>query len=207
MEQVHDLLETLPPLLAYGVLFLTTLVENLFPPFPGDSFTLVGAYMVGIGTLGFWLTYLITTVGSLAGFLILYGLGMQFGRQYFYRKDWKYLNRESIKEVEALFRHRGILLIAFNRFFSGIRAIISLVAGIAKYDWRVVVGLGSVSCILWNGMLIYAGSQVGENWSKVMHWMRQYNMAVFIILGAYFILWGYFHICLPVGNKRTKREH
>ncbi|HKJ69877.1 MAG TPA: DedA family protein [bacterium] len=188
MEQVHDLLETLPPTLAYSVLFLTTLLENLFPPFPGDTFTLVGAYLVGIGTLGFWWTYLITTGGSLTGFLILYLLGMYCGRQYFYRKNCKYLNRDFIKEVEALFQRRGVLLIALNRFFSGIRAIISLVAGIAKYDWRVVAGLGSLSCILWNGIVIYAGSKVGEHWEKVMHWLRQYNIVVFLILGIFFIL-------------------
>lgn len=211
MAEVLAYLEALPPLLAYGILFVTTMVENLFPPFPGDSITLIGAYMVGIGSLHFWETYLITTAGSLAGFLILYGIGLRFGRRYFYRKDFLYFGRESIQEVESLFKRRGIVILALNRFFSGIRAVISLTAGIAKYDWRIVVGLGFVSCVLWNGVLIYAGSQVGENWETVMNWIREYNLIVFSIAGSLLLLWSYFHLYLParsaIQNRSNTKNH
>jgi len=207
MAHIQHFLSELPPLLAYTLLFFTTLTENLFPPFPGDSITLIGAYMVGIGTLNYWDTYLVTTAGSLAGFLILYLVGLRFGRSYFYRKDFKYFSRRSINEVEGLFQRRGILIIALNRFFSGIRAIISLVAGIAEYDWRVVTGLGFVSCVLWNGVLIYAGSRVGENWKKVMEWVRQYNLLVFFLLGIILAIWGYFHLYLPVRNARNHNNN
>ncbi len=187
------------------------MVENLFPPFPGDSITLIGAYMVGIGSLHFWHTYLFTTAGSLAGFLILYGVGLRFGRRYFYRKDFLYFSRASIREVESLFQRRGVIILALNRFFSGIRAVISLTAGIARYDWRIVVGLGFASCVLWNGILIYAGSQVGENWEMVMNWIRQYNLIVFSIAGSLLFLWSYFHLYLPakaaVQNRKNTQDN
>lgn len=131
---MQQILSETPPLIAYVILFFTTLAENLFPPFPGDTITLISAYLVGIGVLDIWWTYGITTAGSLAGFLILYILGALVGRRYFSRKNFRYFSRQSIQRVEELFERRGVIIIALNRFLSGIRALISLVAGIAEYN-------------------------------------------------------------------------
>ncbi len=197
MDAIQSFLASLPPVVAYLALLLSTIIENLFPPFPGDTVTLVGAYLVGTHTLNFWMTYFVTTLGSLIGFYFLYLVGRVFGRNYFYRKNFRYFSRKSIQQVESLFERRGILIIAVNRFLSGLRAVISLVAGIASYDWRVVLGLGFVSCILWNGALIYAGSAVGENRELVVAWLKRFNIAVFLIVGIGVLLWGYFNLYLP----------
>jgi len=193
-------------LIAYVILFFSTLVENLFPPFPGDTITLISAYLVGVGVLDIWWTYGITTAGSLAGFLILYIVGVRIGRRYFYQKNFRYFNRASIQRVEALFDRRGVIIIAINRFLSGIRAVISLVAGIAEYNWHVVAGLGFVSCILWNGALIYAGSRVGENWEIVSAWIQKYNTAVFVIAGIALLVWGYFNLYVPTFANNSNSE-
>jgi len=197
MDAIQAFLSNLPPVIAYLALLISTIIENLFPPFPGDTVTLVSAYLVGRGYLNFWITYLITTLGSLIGFYFLYAVGRLYGRQYFYRKNFRYFSRTTIKEVESLFERRGVWIIALNRFLSGIRAVVSLVAGIANYDWRVVLGLGFVSCILWNGALIYAGSAVGENWNLVVEWVKRFNIVVFIVVGIGFLIWGYFNLYLP----------
>ncbi|MCF7804156.1 MAG: DedA family protein [Candidatus Marinimicrobia bacterium] len=206
MDELQLFLLEVSPIYAYSLLFITTALENLFPPFPGDTVTVIAAYLVGRDSLGIWWTYIITTAGSLVGFLVLYGVGLRFGRGYFYRKDFKYFGKSTIQEVEQLFDRWGILIIAVNRFLSGLRAVISLVAGIAEYDWRVVTGLGFISCVLWNGALIYAGSRVGENWETVLFYIRQYNVAVFIIVGAAVLFWGYFHLYLPVKAANRGEE-
>ena len=197
MEAFQQFLTELPPVASYAFLFFTTMLENLFPPFPGDTITLISAYLVGVGMLHFWWTYFITTAGSLAGFLVLYIVGLRFGRQFFYRHNFRYFNRETIRKVENLFRRRGVIIIAVNRFLSGLRAVISLVAGITEYNWHVVAGLGFVSCILWNGALIYAGSRVGANWETVSGWIQKYNVAAFIIAGIGLLIWGYYNLYIP----------
>jgi len=200
MQHIQDFIEQLPPALAYLALLVATFLENLFPPFPGDTFTLVGAYFVGLGVLSLWITYIITTAGSISGFLFLYFVGLKYGRKYFYRKNFKYFSRKSIKEVEQVFERRGVIIIALNRFMSGFRAVVSLVAGIAEYDWRVVSGLGVLSCILWNGVLIYAGSTIGENWQRVTYWIERYNVLVFTIIGIVFAIWAYYNLIQPARN-------
>ena len=74
MEQFLFTLQSTDPILAYLVLFISAFVENVFPPIPGDSVTILGAYLVGTGILNFWGVYLATTAGSLAGFMSIYGL-------------------------------------------------------------------------------------------------------------------------------------
>ncbi|MBS1270899.1 MAG: Protein DedA [Candidatus Marinimicrobia bacterium] len=207
MGSMQQILSETPPLIAYVILFFTTLAENLFPPFPGDTITLISAYLVGIGVLDIWWTYGITTAGSLAGFLILYILGALVGRRYFSRKNFRYFSRQSIQRVEELFERRGVIIIALNRFLSGIRALISLVAGIAEYNWRVVVGLGVVSCILWNGALIYAGSRVGENWEIVSAWIQKYNAVALVIAGIALLVWGYFNLYVPAFADNNSAEN
>ncbi len=205
MQRVQDTIEQLPQALTYLILFFTTFLENIFPPFPGDTFTLIGAYFVGTDILHFWITYLVTTLGSISGFLFLYILGLKYGRQYFLRKDFRYFSRDSITRVEKTFQKRGVILIALNRFMSGFRAVVSLVAGIAGYDWRIVFSLGIVSCLLWNGLLIYAGSAIGENWQHVVYWIERYNLIVFTIVAIAGLIWTYFNLYVPAKNAISNK--
>ena len=206
MDSFQEYLTELPPVVTYLALLVSTIAENIFPPFPGDTVTLVAAYMVGTGALNIWMTYAVTTLGSLTGFYALYILGRLYGRRYFHRKNFRYFNRETIRKVEDLFRRRGVLLIAINRFLSGLRAVVSLVAGITKYDWHVVLGLGFVSCVLWNGAIIYAGSTLGENWTLVESWMQRFNILVFIAAGSLVLIWAYLNLYLPTKAGMNSKD-
>jgi len=47
--------------LVYVALFLSAYIENIFPPIPGDTVTVIGAYFVGTGKLNFWGVYFSTS--------------------------------------------------------------------------------------------------------------------------------------------------
>ena len=52
MEWLRDLFEAaqrLDPKWLYPVLLVSSYVENIFPPLPGDTVTVFGAYLVGRG--------------------------------------------------------------------------------------------------------------------------------------------------------------
>ena len=65
-----------------------------------------------------------------------------------------------------------------NRFLSGIRSVIALSAGMGGMGWKPVVGLGLVSMAIWNGLLIYAGLLVGNNWERAVELLGDYNRTV-----------------------------
>ncbi len=74
---------------AYGYLILCVCacIENLVPPIPGDTVTLFGGYLTGIGRLNMFGVVLSTTVGSFAGFMMMFFLGRLLGRKFFLDRD------------------------------------------------------------------------------------------------------------------------
>ena len=56
----------------YLFLFASSIIENLFPPIPGDTITAFGAFLAGIGKLDFLMVIIITTIGSTIGFMLLF---------------------------------------------------------------------------------------------------------------------------------------
>jgi membrane protein DedA with SNARE-associated domain len=182
MEQFLFTLQSTDPIWAYLVLFVSAFVENVFPPIPGDTVTLLGAYLVGTGILNFWGVYLATTAGSIAGFMSIYGLAFWIEWKVIEKYQPKWLSRTNIDKVENWFREYGYWIILFNRFLSGARSVISLVAGLSKMSLAPVFVLALISCAIWNGGLIYLGSVVGSNWEEIVSFLRLYNRAVILVI-------------------------
>ena len=69
MEQfINDIISFLLPkndLFLYVFLFFSAIIENLFPPIPGDTITVFGAFLVGTGRLSYFFVYLATTAADI----------------------------------------------------------------------------------------------------------------------------------------------
>jgi membrane protein DedA with SNARE-associated domain len=116
----------------YIFLFLSSVVENLVPPIPGDTITVFGAFLVGTGRLNYFFVFLSTTAGSVTGFMFLVFLGRVINREFFIKRNFKFFSTESIISAERWFERYGYLVVLANRFFPGIRSVISLVSGITR---------------------------------------------------------------------------
>jgi membrane protein DedA with SNARE-associated domain len=180
------------PIWAYAFLFVSALIENIFPPIPGDTVTIIGAYLVGVGALQFWGVFLSTTFGSITGFMGLYGFAFWFERKIIENHLSGWVTRVHIDKVESWFHHYGYWIILFNRFLSGVRSVISLVAGITKMHPFGVFLLGIISCGLWNGGLIYLGATLGKNWQDILTFLSSYNKIVIILLATIFTIYLFF---------------
>ncbi|MBP9044521.1 MAG: VTT domain-containing protein, partial [Spirochaetes bacterium] len=80
----------------------------------------------------------------------------------------------------------GYYVVALNRFFPGIRSVISLVCGISRLSAVRVFLLCSLSSLIWNFIWIYVGYSLGSNWQIVKarfeFIIRSYNMAAGILI-------------------------
>ena len=183
-----NMLDTLPDGLIYVLLGLSAFVENIFPPIPGDTITAFGAFLVGTKRLSFLGVYLSTTLGSLAGFMCLFWIGRFLGRRFFIERDYRFFKARDIIRAEAWFRRWGYLLILLNRFFPGIRSVISIAGGISRLGGLKVTLLALISACTWNLIWILAGYTLGNNWevvkTKMAGLMFRYNLGAFICLGA-----------------------
>lgn len=179
MDRLQDFFRSLEGWGGYVFLFLSSLGENLFPPMPGDTFVVLGAFLVGRGQLAFLPAYIMATAGSISGFMILYFVGLRWGREIFRKKRGRFFSEEQLERVELWFARYGYFVIGINRFMSGFRAIVSIGAGIARMDSKKVFGLCLLSCLIWNGLLMGLGVWVGENWADIVN---HYQLVVFILI-------------------------
>ena len=181
-------LNSLPDSLIYFLLGFSAFVENVFPPAPGDTITAFGAFLVGTHRLNFVSMYVATTLGSLAGFMFLFWVGGLLGRRFFIERDYWCFKAEDIIRAEEWFRKYGYFLVLLNRFFPGIRSVISIAGGISKLRVFSVTLLALLSCCVWNLIWISLGYTLGSNWEtargEIEHIMASYNFTILILFGV-----------------------
>lgn len=186
LDQFLSFLDSLPDMLIYLLLGLSAFLENVFPPAPGDTITAFGAFLVGTNRLRFSGMFVSTTLGSLAGFMFLFWVGNLLGRRFFIERDFWYFKAEDIIRAEEWFRKYGYFLILLNRFFPGIRSVISIAGGISKLRVPKVALLAFISCSVWNLIWISMGYTLGTNWEtariKIEDIMAGYNYAILALL-------------------------
>ena len=166
----------------YPALFVSAVLENLIPPIPGDTVTLFGAYLVGIGQLHFSGVFAATALGNFTGFMLLFFLGRFLEKEFFLNRNFRYFPKEGLLKAEKWFQQFGYMIILFNRFLSGARSVISIFAGISDLKTGRVALYCLISCLVWNGMLVYAGYKAGKNWEAITVFLKQYNEIVLIML-------------------------
>jgi len=192
IEHILNVITTMHDLWLYLFLFLSAVMENLFPPVPGDTITVFGAFLVGTGRLNFGLVLAVTTVGSATGFLLLYFFGAFLEREFFIEKDYKFFSAKSIIAAEKWFRKYGYYVVAGNRFLPGIRSVISLASGISGLSPFKVFLYCNLSAVVWNFIWIYTGYTLGNNWGHVkerfLSIAGSYNTVAGIVLAVVVLL-------------------
>ena len=182
LDSLFHFIEQSPPWLVFLTVFLASYIENIFPPIPGDTILIFGAYLVGRGNLSFSMAMATTLAGSVMGFVTLYVVGYKYGRGFMYSKTQTWFSPKSLERVEKLFERWGYGVVLINRFLAGLRSVIGLFSGIGKLNiWKVIL-LSTTSSLLWNGTLIWLGSSIGENWEQIGVYLKRYNTVVSIII-------------------------
>jgi len=209
MEQSLELInQFLDRLFAYGpfwiylTLFLALFIENIFPPFPGDFFTLAGGALAAAGRLNIFLVFLLVYLGGILSILLLYQLGYSYGRDFFIRKNFRYFNTADIDRLEIWFRKRGAWLLILNRFIVGARAVIAVVSGIGRYDRTKMILFISLSFFIFNGILLFGSYIFVVNFDTIAEYYRVYEKTVWPIIFALLITFILFKIVRTKKNEK-----
>ncbi len=182
LDTLFNFIEQAPAWLVFLTVFLASYIENIFPPIPGDTILIFGAYLVGRGDLSFSMAMVTTLLGSVLGFMTLYVVGFKYGRGFMYSKQQTWFSANSLERVEKLFDKWGYGVVLINRFLAGLRSVVGLFSGLGRLNiWKVVL-FSTISSVMWNGTLIWLGSSIGENWEQIGIYLKRYNLAVTIII-------------------------
>ncbi|HYF01924.1 MAG TPA: DedA family protein [Patescibacteria group bacterium] len=182
LESAIEFIQQLSPI---GILLfacLITFTENIFPPSPSDLLLVFCGTLVGLGTVGFFPLTIMATIGSTIGFAVMYWLGKKFEKNAVEKRKLKFIPEEALFKVEGWFRKWGYWLIIVNRFMSGTRAVISFFAGMSKLNFSITLLLSAVSALLWNGILVFLGMKLGENWRSINEYLTTYGKVIGIVI-------------------------
>ena len=176
----------LPTGALYLFLCISAFTENICPPIPGDTIIAFGAFLVGQGRLNFFMAYLCTTVGSLAGFMFVFWVGLYLGERLFVYRENPFFKKQDIKKAEEWLRKYGYIIILVNRYIPGVRAVVSITSGILRLSPMKVMIMALMGCATWNMIIMYIGLNIGSNWEQIRlklgHLLSQYNIAALVVL-------------------------
>jgi membrane protein DedA with SNARE-associated domain len=168
-------------------------LDNLFPPIPSElvlplagfsasrgAFTLAGAL--------FW-----TTLGSLAGAVLVYWLGALLGRH----RTRALVSRIPLMTVadfdrtESWFARHGGKAVFLGRMVPIFRSLISLPAGVERMPFGRFLALTTAGSLLWNTAFVVAGYLLGESWSLVDRYASVFQ---YVVLAAVAVAIGLFAV-------------
>jgi len=188
-EEILNNISSFTPFWIYVTLFLFAFVENVFPPSPSDLVVVIGGSLVSTGVIYFIPAVLLTTLGSIIGFMILFYFGSTVDRKVVHSGKYKYIPVDAIEKVEIWFKKYGYYVILANRFMPGTRSVISFFSGMSNLNVRKTLVLASISALVWNTIIIYLGYFFGNNISVVDKYLSTYsNIAISITVVVVIVL-------------------
>jgi membrane protein DedA with SNARE-associated domain len=191
-------MEGLPPSLMYLTVLVIAYGENVVPPIPGDMIVVFGGYLAGKTALSLTGVIAVSAIGGVAGFMTMYYLGKRIGGAVTQRGKYRWLPKDQIATGKRWLGRWGYGLIAVNRFLSGTRSVISLVAGMAHLPTRPVLLASTVSAVIWCGLIAWLGFIVGDNWEIVGEYLAVYGRVVFWVV--------FVGVALYVGRRFLRRK-
>lgn len=192
VQEMVQLINSLPPLSIYLVFFLVAYIENVVPPIPGDVLVAFGGYLAAESIIGLLPVLLLTTVASVIGFMSMYWIGSRWGAQIQKkeRRFWllRFIPLEYLNKVRSWMQRWGMGVVLANRFLAGTRSVISLTAGLSHTRISTTIICSTVSSILWNGILLGFGWVVHENWRLIGEYLSVYGKVILGAIGLFILI-------------------
>jgi membrane protein DedA with SNARE-associated domain len=170
---------------APAVLFGASFVEYVFPPFPGDTVVLLGAWYAARGALSWPTAFAAVTAGAMAGAWLDWRVGRALAPRLEARAAGRgRLDADRLARFDAAYQRYGGLLLVANRFLPGIRAFLFLAAGAARLPLGRVLLLGGISAALWNALLLAVGALLVRNLADMIAFFERYTEIAWWVMGA-----------------------
>lgn len=190
VSQLQDWISALLEFPTIGLLIFfgfSNFLENVFPPWPGDTFTVFAGFLAGQPDSNLTLLPLIiaTILGNWAGALCMFFFGkkviqfLRLTKNQFIRKHY---TENSFEQTVNWFKKHSILLIIFSRFSAGIRFFVAIVAGMSRMHVAQFLFFYTIAISIWCGALLFGGYRLGNNWKQILVILSFYNRIISIIL-------------------------
>ncbi len=174
----------------WGVFFLMTL-ESMIAPVPSELVMPFAGFLIFTGHFDPWAVMIASSLGSIFGSLLSYGMGMlgepvvlRYGR-------YLLLNPHHLEWTKKFFNRHGGKTIFIARFIPVVRHLISIPAGLARMPLTPFIIYTLVGATLWNGFLTYLGVRLKENWRLIQRYTHvlDYLVLACLLAGLAYFVW------------------
>ncbi len=171
----------------YSGIALLAFIETIVLPLPSEIFMPMAGYVAARGTLSLPGVIAAGTFGSMVGAMAWYGLGRAIGldrmRDLAARHGrWLTLHPADIDRVNDWFARHGGAAVLLGRMVPGVRAVISIPAGIAHMPVARFLLLSTIGSLAWTTLLVVAGHRLGSHYGDVAAWAGPVSNGVFAVL-------------------------
>ena len=164
--------------LGYPGIALIVALENVFPPIPSEVVLPFAGFLTRHGGLTLPGVITASTLGSVLGALILYGLGYLIGSERIYRLTrhrFSPIGVNGIARSGRWFAKYGPWAVFFGRMIPTVRSLISIPAGISRMPLNVFIICTIFGTLIWNTILICTGAALGAAWPEAGRWIGYYD--------------------------------
>ncbi|MFI6098008.1 DedA family protein [Lentzea sp. NPDC051213] len=165
-------------------------LDNLFPPIPSELVLPLAGFSASKGVFSLPAALFWTTLGSVAGAVIVYLAGMMLGRERTRRLVARIplVSVTDFDKTEAWFTRHGTKAVFFGRMVPLFRSFISLPAGVERMNFPKFLVLTTLGSLIWNTVFVGAGFLLGENWHRVEGYAGIFQKLVLAALAVGVIL-------------------
>ncbi len=177
----------------YIGIFLMIALENVFPPIPSEVILTFGGFMTTYTNLTVPGVVLVSTLGSVVGAIILYGVGYLLNVERLERIVDRWggilrVTREDLHKATDWFQRYGYWTVLFCRMVPLVRSLISIPAGMSKMNFQLFLLFTVIGTALWNLILVSIGAALGESWDTILEYMDVYSHITYAVIGLGVIL-------------------
>lgn len=196
----------------YVGIFFLIFFENVFPPIPSEVVLLFGGFMTTYTKLNIFLMIVFSTLGSVAGAIVLYYIGKLLNKERLKKivsgKVGKVLRIKTndIDKADYWFDTKGNKTVFFCRFIPVVRSLISIPAGMSEMAMGKFLLYTTVGSAIWNSILLIVGNKVGKNWESILSIMNQYSHIVFMLLIILFIVFLVYFFGFRTKKRKAKKN-
>ncbi len=168
IASIDDVAGDLVQELGYAGLVVLMAVEHIFPPIPSELVLPLAGFEVGRGNLSYAGALAASTLGSLIGASVLYALARRGGRPLVLSlRGVLRFEPDDLERAERRFERHSAWIVVLGRMVPGLRSAVSLPPGLLRMPYGRYLALTFIGSLVWNAALIFAGQQLGSQWSDV----------------------------------------
>lgn len=173
----------------YLSIFLLVALENVFPPIPSEVILTFGGFLTRSTEMSVVGVILFSTLGSVVGAVILYGVGRLLSVDRLERLVDRYgkvlrVKSSDLERARKFFLRYGNKAVFLCRMVPLVRSLISIPAGMSKMRFGFFLLFTTAGTLIWNMVLVIAGALVGDQWENILAFMDLYSHIVYIVLGV-----------------------